>query len=175
MANAPQKIIADEPAPAPIGPRQEDLVAAEASSPAANDPVAAPSPVTEIQQNVGAALEKGVVKSRVAFMTAKASADQAASAIEVSFAAAKDGVLAINAKAFEALRANAEANIDFVKALFASKSLSERIALQSEFAGKRVDAMTGQAKDIGTLAQSAVTETVRPIKEQVAKSFKIAV
>jgi hypothetical protein len=35
--------------------------------------------------------------------------------------------------------------------------------------------MADQSKDIGALARKAMAETVEPIKEQVAKSFKIAV
>src|SRR5271165_2172874 len=72
-------------------------------------------PAVEIQQSFRSVLEKGVVESRAAFVKAKTAADEAASAFEVSFAAAKDGALAINAKAFEALRANAEAHLDFLK------------------------------------------------------------
>jgi phasin len=132
-------------------------------------------PVSEIQQSIRSALEKGVVESRAAFVKAKTAADEAASAFEVSFSAAKDGALAINAKAFEVWRANADANFDFLKAAFATKSLSDLIALQAEFARKQLQAMTGQTKDIRSLTQKAMTEAVEPIKEQVAKSFKIAV
>ena len=132
-------------------------------------------PAVEIQQSLRSALEKGVVESRAAFVKAKTAADEAASAFEVSFAAAKDGALAINAKAFEALRANAEANFDFLKAVLAAKSLSDVIALHAEFTRKQVETMTGQTKDIGALTQKAMTDAVEPIKEQVAKSFKIAV
>jgi hypothetical protein len=35
--------------------------------------------------------------------------------------------------------------------------------------------MTSQTKDIGALTQKAMADAVEPIKEQVAKSFKIAV
>src|SRR5208283_4001835 len=132
-------------------------------------------PAVEIQQSFRSALEKGVVESRAAFVKAKTAADEAASAFEVSFAAAKDGALAINAKAFEALRANSEANFDFLKTVLAAKSLSDVIALHAEFTRKQVETMTGQTKDIGALTQKAMTEAVEPIKEQVAKSFKIAV
>ncbi len=132
-------------------------------------------PAVEIQQSFRSALEKSVVESRAAFVKAKTAADEAASAFEVSFAAAKDGALAINAKAFEALRANAEANFDFLKAVLAAKSLSDVIALHAEFTRKQVETMTGQTKDIGALTQKAMTDAVEPIKEQVAKSFKIAV
>ena len=132
-------------------------------------------PAAEIQQSFRSALEKSVVESRAAFVKAKTAADEAASAFEVSFTAAKDGALAINAKAFEALRANAEANFDFLKAVLAAKSLSDVIALHAEFTRKQVETMTGQTKDIGALTQKAMTDAVEPIKEQVAKSFKIAV
>ena len=136
---------------------------------------AATRPVEEMQHNVRTALEKGVVESRAVFAKAKASADEAASAIEVSFAAAREGVLAINTKAFDALRANTEANFDYLKASLAVKSLSDLVALQNEFARKQVETMTAQAKDISVLAQKAMSATAEPIKEQVAKSFKIAV
>jgi phasin len=146
-----------------------------ATLPTPSEAAAVAKPVSEIQQSIRSALEKGVVESRAAFVKAKTAADEAASALEVSFSAAKDGALAINAKAFEVWRANADANFDFLKAAFATKSLSDLIALQAEFARKQLQAMTGQTKDLGSLTQKAMTEAVEPIKEQVAKSFKIAV
>ena len=132
-------------------------------------------PAAEIQESVRTALEKGVTESRAAFARAKSSADEAANAFELSFVAAKDGVIAINAKALEALRANTEANLELIKASFAAKTLSDLIALQSEFARKQVDAVTVQFKDLGALAQKAMIELIEPVKEQVAKSFKMSV
>ena len=116
-----------------------------------------------------------MAESRAAFAKAKTAADDAASAIEVCFAAAKDGAFAINAKGFEALRANADANFDFLKSVFAAKSLSDVVALQTEFARKQVETLTSQSKDLGALTQKAMADAVEPFKEQVAKSFKIAV
>jgi phasin len=135
----------------------------------------AAAPAAEIQQNFRSALEKSVVESRAAFAKAKTAADETASAFEVSFAAAKDGALAINAKALEAMRANAGANFDFWKAMVSVKSLPDLLALQTEFARKQVETMTSQTKDFGALAQKAMADAVHPIKEQVAKSFKLAV
>ena len=171
MATSPKKNVAQQaaPAPAPEPDLDDDIPNVEEAVAAVVEPAA------EIQQSVRMALEKGVVESRAAFAKAKASADDAANAFELSFAAAKDGVIALNAKALEALRANAEANFDFVKASFAAKSLSDLVALQSEFARKQVDAVTVQFKDLGALTRKAMVETIEPIKEQVAKSFKIAV
>ncbi len=146
---------------------------AETSPQLGKDAFAAPA--TEIQQSFRSALEKGVVESRAAFAKAKTAADETASAFEVSFAAAKDGALAIHAKAFEALRVNADANFDFLKAVLGAKSLPDLVTLQTEFARKQVETMTSQTKDFGAMTQKAMADAVEPIKEQVAKSFKIAV
>jgi phasin len=169
MATAPKKNIVAQSAPASPEPVLAPVAETEEIAEAAF------RPAEDMQRDVRTALEKSVVQSRAVFAKAKASADDAASAIEVSLTAAKDGVFAINAKAFEALRANAEANFDYLKASFAAKSLSDLVALQSEFARRQVETMTAQAKDIGALAQKAMTESAEPIKEQVAKSFRIAV
>jgi phasin len=174
MATSPKKGAAPQTAPATAAePLTEEITnTAETAVEAMQE---AAEPVAGMQQSVRAALEKGVADSRAVFVKAKGSADEAANALELSFAAAKDGVVAINAKALEALRANAEANFDFMKASLTVKSLSDLVALQSEFARKQVDAMTGQAKDIGALTQKTMASAIEPLKDQMAKSFKIAV
>jgi phasin len=172
MATFPKKGVPARPAAAePIPP----AIAETPAELAAEISETFVEPVAEMQQSVRAALEKGVIDSRAAFAKARTSADEAASALELSFNAARHGVIALNAKALEAMRTNAEANFDFMKASFAAKSLSDLVALQSEFARKQVEAMTGQAKDIGALAQKTMQDTFEPITGQVAKSFKIAV
>jgi len=168
MASAPKK--AAKVGTSELAPLPTDIVAefSEAIE-------AAEAPVAELESNVHAAIEKGVTESRAAFARAKVSADETAHAIEKSYYAARDGVIAINAKAFEALRANAEANLEFMKAAFGVKSMADFVALQSAFARKQVDALTGQTKDLGALTQKTVAEAIEPLKDQVAKSFKIAV
>ena len=172
MANAPKKSAVPQAVSiaAPV-----EAAAATVNAVLPTELQLAAAPAAEIQQSFRGALEKGVVESRAAFTKAKTAADETASAFEVSFAAAKDGALAINAKAFEALRANADANFDFLKAVCAAKSLSDLITLQTEFARKQVETMTSQTKDFGALTQKAMADAVEPIKEQVARSFKIAV
>lgn len=132
-------------------------------------------PAMEMQETVRHALQKGVVDGRAAFAKVKASAEEAANAFELSFAAAKDGVIAFNTKAFAAVRANTEANLEFVKASFAVKSAPDFFALQNEFARKQSDAVVVQFKDLAALAKTTVVETLEPIKDQMTKTFKIAV
>jgi phasin len=172
MANVPKKsaVLRAVSVAAPV---QAVMPTVNPVLPTESELAAAPAPA--IQQNFRSALEKGVVESRAAFAKAKTAADETASAFEVSFTAAKDGALAINAKALEAMRANAGANFDFWKAMFSVRSLPDLITLQTEFARKQVETMTSQTKDFGALAQKAMVDAVEPIKEQVSKSFKIAV
>jgi phasin len=169
MASAPKKF------PPRVHPTVVEAAPAEALSAPAEEIVAAPQEaMAETQQSLRAAMEKGVVETRAAFVKAKAAADETANAVESSFAAAKEGAIAINAKALEALRVNVEANFDFIKATFNVKSLSDWAALQSEFARKQVEAMTGQTKEIGALAQKTVSDASAPIKDRFARAFKIA-
>jgi hypothetical protein len=132
-------------------------------------------PAAEIQDSVRSAVETGVSESRAAFTRAKSSAEDATKAFELSWTAAKDGAVSMNAKALEALRVNTEANLEFIKAAFSVKTLSELAALQRDFARKQVDAMSLQVKDLSALAHKTMIESIEPVKEQVAKSFKIAV
>lgn len=180
MAPAPKKNAAARAVRAPTkSALDEALVAPRAvfvtPETLAEEVESAAAPMAEVQQSFRNTLEKSVIDPREAFAKAKTAADEAASALEVSFAAAKDGAVAINAKGFEALRAHADANFEFLKAVFAVKSLPDLITLQTEFARKQVETFASQSKDLGALTQKAMADAVEPIKEQVAKSFKIAV
>jgi phasin len=172
MANAPKKS-AVAPAISAAAPIEATVATVDAVM--KSEPQLAVAPAEEIQQSFRSALEKGVIESRAAFVKAKSAADETANAFEVSLAAAKDGALAINVKAFETLRANADANFNFLKAIFAVKSLPELITLQTEFTRKQVETITGQTKDLGALAQKAMADAVAPIKDQYARSFKLAI
>ena len=171
MASAPKKIAAAQTAAdAKVEPDLPN------EFPDASEVVEAiVEPALETQETVRNVTEKGVVESRAAFVKAKVSAKDAANAFELSFAAAKDGVLAFNTKAFAAVRTNTKTSLDFVKASLTAKSVSDFVALQSEFARKQTDAVVVQFQEFAELAKNTVVETLQPIKDQVTKSFKIAV
>src|SRR5476651_775524 len=102
MANAPKRsaVLPAVSAAAPV-----EAAVAAVSAVMKSEPQLTAAPAAEIQQSFRTALEKGVVESRAAFAKAKTAADETANAFEVSFAAAKDGAIAIHAKAFETVRA----------------------------------------------------------------------
>jgi phasin len=172
MANAPKR----SAVPLAVSARAPvEAAVATVNAVLKSEPQLAAAPAAEIQQSFRTALEKGVVESRAAFAKAKSAADETTNAFEVSFAAAKDGALAISAKALEAMRTNADANFDFWKAMFSVKSLPDLLTLQTEFARKQAEAITSQTKDFSAMAQKAMADAVEPIKEQAARSFKLAV
>ena len=173
MATAPKKT-AFSAAPAEPAAPVAEVSAAPAPS-ASPQMFAAPAATpTDLQDQLRAAAEKGVAETRSAYVKAKVAAEETADALEASYAAARAGVAAISAKALESLTANVEANFGFVKSAFGVGGLADYVALQSEFASVRLDAVAGQAKAIGELAQKTALDSLEPIKAQVAKSFNLA-
>ena len=173
MATAPKKTAL------PAGPVEPaasvaEVVAAPAPSASPQMFAAPDATLAELQGQLRAAAEKGLAETRSAYVKAKVAAEAAADALETSYAAARAGVVAINVKALESLTANLEANFDFVKSAFGVGGFADYVALQGEFASARLDAVAGQAKAIGELAQKTALESLEPIKAQVAKSFKLA-
>jgi phasin len=136
---------------------------------------AASAPIAEVQEKVRKAVEKSVADTRAAYAKAKAAAEEATGALEASCSTAAKGIVEFNTKAIDALRANAEANFDFLKSVISAKSLSEFVALQGEHVRKQAEAITAQAKEMSALSQKVATESAEPIKSQVAKTFKLAV
>ena len=172
------------PAPVPVETSAPVSAAVVESAAAATTRVVPPevaklfeAPVksmTEMQEKMRAMIEKGIAETRGAYTKARGAADETNSALEASFVTAKTGVVEINAKVLEALRAGADANFDFVKSILGVKSIADYVTLHSEFARKQIETLTGQTKEIAALAQKVATETAEPIKTQVAKTFKIA-
>ena len=172
MATAPKKTALSA---APAEPIVSPAEVVAASAPSASAPMfdAPAATLNELQDRLRAAAEKGLDETRSAYVKAKLAAGETAEALETSCAAARAGVVAISAKALESLTANVEANFDFVKAAFGVSGFADYIALQNEFARARLDAVAGQAKAIGELAQKTALDSLAPIKAQVAKSIKL--
>jgi len=129
--------------------------------------------LTEAQGKVRELVETGLSETHSKYAKLKSVADETAQAIETSYATVKNGAVQFNVKALEALTDSANANFDFFKSVFAVKSPSEYVTLQTEFARKQIEMMTTQTKAFGELAKKVAAETVEPIKAQVAKTFNI--
>jgi hypothetical protein len=49
------------------------------------------------------------------------------------------------------------------------------VTLHSEFTRRRIDAIANQTNEFGALARKLAAEAAEPIREQVAKTFHVAV
>ena len=58
------------------------------------------------------------------------------------------------------------------KDLVGAKTLSEVIEIQSTFARKQFDAMSGQVKELLEITRKAMMETGKPMRESVEKAFQ---
>jgi phasin len=130
--------------------------------------------MSAMHEKVREMIEKTFSESQANYAKVKSAADETNTALETSFATAKSGVAEINAKLLESLRATADANFEFVKSVFAVKTVADYVALHGEFARKQIESMTSQTKALSELARKVAVDTVEPIKTQVTKTFKAA-
>mgnify|MGYP001477516872 CR=1 FL=1 len=128
-------------------------------------------PMRDMQDQMREAAEKGLGETRVAFDRLRVAAEETTNAFEASLKTATDGVQALNLQLVEAMRVNAEANFDFLKALVGVKSVSEAIALNTEHVRKSFDAISAQSKELTEAAQKIAADTLSPLRESIEKSF----
>lgn len=116
--------------------------------------------------------EKGIEQARETYSKMKSAAEQTTDAIEDSYETAREGAVTVSLKALEAARTNTEAGFAFAKDLVGAKTLSEVIEIQSTFARKQFDAVSGQVKELQEIARKAAVETGKPMRESVEKAFQ---
>ena len=175
---APASLLHDEPhallpeTSAPVTQETvQETVQAETTK-AFEAPMAA---AKEVGGNVRALVEKSIVDSRARFAQAKSVAEETSAAVEASYGAAREGVIAFNVKTIEAIKSDADANFELFKSLAAAKSVSELVTLQTEFARKRFEDASSRSKELAELARKVADSAVAPFKAHVAKTFKVAV
>lgn len=170
----------------PTGKAKPTVIEAQAetlsvSPPVAADPVipavqgsldATLSKAEEMQEHVRRHAEQSVEQTKLIYGKLKSAAEEASASVETSLSTMSKGVSDINLKALDALKANSDAHFAFMKALFATKSISEAITLQSEHAKTSFAVLNEQAKEIAALIQQVSSESVEPIKASLAKTFQ---
>jgi phasin len=130
--------------------------------------------VVDLQEQFRQVTEESLEKSKRVYAHSREVAEDATASIGASFKAVTQGVTDLNVKTVEALQASADAQFAFVKALLATKSLSEIIALQGEHLRQQFETLNAAAKDVSNLIHKVSTESVEPIKSAISKSLKIA-
>jgi phasin len=116
--------------------------------------------------------EKGIAQTKDAYEKMKATAEQNTEMLETVYANASKGSTEYGLKLIEISRANTNAAFDFFERLFGVKSASELVELSTAHARTQFETLTGQTKELTTLAQKVATETAEPIKTGVASALK---
>jgi phasin len=126
---------------------------------------------------VNSVAEKGVEQSKEAYAKFKAGSETTQKALESSFETAKSVGSDLSLKTIAVLRANADAGFSHFEAIFAVKSPSEFVELQTAFVRKQVEKSIEQAKQLQALTTKAVEDVSKPIKsafEKAVKDLKVA-
>lgn len=116
--------------------------------------------------------EKSVSQARDTYAKFKTAAEDVTDLVETTVEAAREGAIAIGAKALDAAKTNSDASFALARELFGAKTISEVIELQSTYSRKLFESVTAQFKELQELTGKVVTETTKPVAAKVEKSFK---
>jgi phasin len=120
-----------------------------------------------LQEHMQRTTEDSIAQSKRMLERLKTAAEETSLSVETSLTTVSKGFSEINLRALSALKANADAQFAFIKALMETKTLSEAIALQSEHARTQFETIHAQAKDIGELIQQVSSRSIEPIKSSL--------
>ena len=125
--------------------------------------------VAEVQSTIRKAATKSLEQGRVAYDKLKEASDEAVHSVEASFAATSKGAAELAAKALEAVKSNANATFDHLKALAGVKNVADAISLHSQFVRSQSEVAVAQAKEFAEIAKKTAAEASAPIQEQLKK------
>ncbi|SHO62655.1 phasin [Pseudoxanthobacter soli DSM 19599] len=134
------------------------------------DPFTMPS--VEFPPAVREMAEKSVAQAKEAYAKFKTAAEEATDALEDTYESTRKGVIEFNFKALDAAKTNTDATFDFIKEIISAKSVAEAIELQTSFARKQFEALSGQAKEFQELATKIASESGSPLKDAFSKAVK---
>ena len=76
---------------------------------------------------------------------------------------------ALNKKALDAAQSNVEAGFDFARDIMSAKTVGDMIEMQTSFARKQFDTLSGQSKDMQDALTQSIEEVSAPVKEAAEK------
>ncbi len=128
----------------------------------------------------GAALPKamqdlaatGLNQARDAYQKARTSAETLTSSVGSSGEAVARGIQEFSRTLIDALQANTDATLGFMKSMAGVRSVSEAVELQARHARSHFEAVTEQAKALAGIANRTVSETTAPVRKAFDGSEK---
>ena len=110
-------------------------------------------------------------EARVSYGQLRKEAEEAASTMEAAVSAAGSGIAEFNEKAIEAVKASADAWLDFARAMAGARTLSEVVELQTEHLRKQYENANAQAKEFAALASKISSRAMAPLGDTFGKAF----
>ena len=108
-----------------------------------------------------------LTQAREAYSSLRHSAETLTTGIETSGQAAARGIQSFSTSVLDAVQANADATVGFLKAMAGVRTLSEAIELQARHARLQFEAAQSQAKTLANIANKTVTETAQPVRKAI--------
>jgi phasin len=105
--------------------------------------------------------EKSVEQARKAFEGFMGAAHKAAGTVEGTAESVHSSAKDLTSKALAATESNINAAFELARNLVRAKDVHEVLALQSEYLKSQIAAVQAQAKEFGSLIQSATTTTTK--------------
>jgi len=115
-----------------------------------------------IPNEVRAFAEQSVQQARKAFEGFIDAANKAMGHVQGQAAAAQGGATEIAQKSMAYAEQNVAASFEFAQKLMQAKDGSELMALQSEFLGRQMQALSAQVQELGQSAAKFVVDAARP-------------
>ncbi|MCP8940769.1 phasin family protein, partial [Alsobacter sp. SYSU M60028] len=106
----------------------------------------------------------GLTQAREAYATIRQSAETMTTGLESSGHAASKGLQSFSASVLDAMQANADATLGFLKAMTGVRTLSEAIEIQSRHARQQFEAARSQAKTLAGIATKTLDEAAKPVR-----------
>ncbi|MFG1296065.1 MULTISPECIES: phasin [Xanthobacter] len=131
-------------------------------------------PPVEVPPAVREIAEKGLATLRENYEKLKASAEQVNSTLETTYTTASKGIAEYNAKVLEAMQSNVNSTFDYFNSLLQTKSMADAVELSTSHARKQFETVSGQAKELTSLAQKVAAESSEPIKSSLEKNTPAA-
>jgi hypothetical protein len=117
-----------------------------------------------------AALESGAEQARNVVGRARDTRESLHQAVTHSATAAAHGMLELNGKVIDLLRAQSDAAFELWRSTLTAGSLSEAVRVQTSGMRQAYEATTTHAKDVAEAATRVIGETVKPLQSAVART-----
>lgn len=116
--------------------------------------------------------EKALSQAKAGYDSLRSAAEEATEVAEETVETARSGIGALNLKALEAAKANADAGFAFVRAAVGVRSIAEAYELQLGFVRSQMAAFTEQTRELQDTARRIVDDTAEPGRAAFGKALR---